>query len=363
MFVQIQEVPMRGNRLPRAVALLAGFAFIAGAADVAQQIKTEIQRVRDLASGVTPPQGFKDLKPYIEKTLKAAADDVAAGNVYAGLEKLEQASDMASGIRAAANDAAVVKGGLPAFEVELAKSRQRVSQAGPVAEGAPAAIRALAETARVKAAALLDGGRGFATSMQPKDGLFHLGEAEGLANFARFCAGLDQGRATQGIAVRPLTPELIALQDKTNAAFVPPRSIEKHSTFIGLNSAIKLARDLDEAKLYTGALYQYMDAVLQFGMLNASAPDASAQDALRKSIAAERRKAAASKRDDSIVLAWLGRAESAMGSSPSGDAWKAATVVMTEVLPAYYAALGAARPVQEPAGKAVEVTLVRWPYT
>jgi hypothetical protein len=347
----------------RATALLAGFVFAAGAADVAQQVRAEIQRIRDLTSSVTPDQRSKDLKSYIEKTLKAATEDVAAGNVYAGLEKLEQASDMAGGMRATANEPEVVKGGLPAFEVELKKSSQRVSQVNPVPPGTPAAIRAMAETARVKAAALLDGGRGFATSMQPKDGLFHLGEAEGLAGFARFCAGLGQERAAQAITVRSLAPELLALQEKTNAAFVPPRSIEKHSTFIGVNSAIKLARELDEAKLYSGALYQYLDAVLQYGMLNASAPDASARQALRKSIAAGRDRAAASKRDDSIVLAWLDRAESVTERSPSDDTWKGAGVVIAQVLPAYYAALGAPPTVAVRPGKAVEVTLVRWPYT
>jgi hypothetical protein len=288
---------------------------------------------------------------------------VAAGHLYSSLDKLAQASDLASGLHAAANDAAVVKGGMPAFEVEWKKASQRVSEITPVPQGTPAAIRALAETARVKASALLDSGRGFATSMEPKDGLFHLGEAQGLAEFADFCANVGQRRVGQPPAFRSLSPELEALQDKTDAAFVPPQSIEKHPAFIGLNSAIKLAKELDDAKLYPAALYQYLDAVRQYGTLNARPPDPSAQEALRAKIASERRRIAGSKRDDSIEDAWLDRAESAIANTPNADMWKAAAVLVEQVLPAYDAALGAPPAVAARPGKTVEVTLVRWPYT
>jgi hypothetical protein len=303
------------------------------------------------------------MRSYLDNSLKGATEDAAAGHLYSSLDKLAQASDMAYGLRATADDAAVVNGGMPAFEVEFKKTSQRVSQIHPVPPGTPAAIRALAETARVKASALLDSGRGFATSMEPKDGLFHLGEAQGLAEFADFCANLGQGRVGQLPQFRSLAPELQALQDKTNAAFVPPQSIQKHPAFIGLNSAIKLARELDEAKVYAAALYQYLDAVRQYGTLNARPPDASAQAALRAKIAAERHRIAGSKRDDSIEDAWLDRAESAIAHTPNEDMWKAATVLVAQVLPAYDAALGAPSTVEARPTKAVEVTLVRWPYT
>src|SRR5438309_900221 len=80
--------------------------------------------------------------------------------------------------------------------------------------------------------------------------IFYLGEAQGEAEFARFCAGLNLPRKGRAIALRSLLPELLALQEKTNAAFQPPRSIDQHPRFIALNSTLKLARELDAAKLY-----------------------------------------------------------------------------------------------------------------
>jgi hypothetical protein len=354
---------LRANALVHATVVLAGFVITASAGDVAKQIQAEIQRVRDLASSGTPDPRFKDLPSHVETTLRYATEDVAAGNTYSALEKLSQASDLVGGMRVASNDAAVVKGGMPAFEIEWKNASRRVSAIKPVPPGTPAAIRALAETAHVQAIALLDGGRGFATSMQPKDGLFYLGEAQGLVQFASFCADLDQGRAAKPLTVRSLAPELRVLQDKTDAAFVPPQSIEKHPAFIGLNSAIKLATELDDAKFYAGALYRYLDAVRQYGMLNAGPVSASAQERLRTTIAAERRKIAGSRRDDSIREAWLERADSAIAHTPNDDVWKAAAVLVGQVLPAYDAALGAPSAVEARPTKAVEVTLVRWPYT
>src|SRR5690242_16597691 len=204
-----------------------------------------------MASNGTVDPRFKDLKSHIDEILEAATKDLAAGSIYSSLDKLGQASDFLGGIRAAANEAEVIQGGLPAFEVERKRASRHVSEISPAPPRTPAAIRALVDTARVKAAALLDGGRGFATSMKPQDGLFYVGEAEGLAEFAGFCARLGANYSGQAANIRSVAPELRALQDKTDAAFVPPVSIEKHPSFIGLNSSIKLARELEEAKLYS----------------------------------------------------------------------------------------------------------------
>jgi hypothetical protein len=354
---------VRPNPLLRVSAALAALAAIGTGADIADQIRTEIQRVRELTAAVQPNPKFKDLRTYLDDSLKAATEELAAGRLYSSMDKLAQAADLAGGMKAAANDADVVKGGLPAFEVEFKKTSVSVTTNEPVSGNMSAAVRALAETARVKTPALLAGGRGFATSTHPQDGLFHLGEAQGQAEFARFCATLGRDPSKQPFAGRSLAAELHALQDKTDAAFVPPRSIEKHSTFIGLNSAIKLARELDAAKSYDGALYHYLDAVLQYGMLDAPLLDAAAKDAVRTALVAERRKIENSKRDDSIAEAFVERAESALSRTPGEDVWNGAAVIAGQVLPAYYTALSTAPVMERPAAKAVEITLVRWPYT
>ena len=112
---------------------------------------------------------------------------------------------------------------------------------------------------------LLEGARGFAVSMQPKDGLFNLGEAQGLAAFLAFCSTLHLPRKGTTYPLRSLMPEIEILQEKANTAFQPPRSIDLHTLFMSLNSALKQARELDATKHYSGALYQYLYALGYYG--------------------------------------------------------------------------------------------------
>jgi hypothetical protein len=160
---------------------------------------------------------------------------------------------------------------------------------------------------------------------------------------------------------------LQVLQRKTNAAFQPPQSIDLHSRFIALNSQLKLAQELDATRFYAGALYAYMEATRHYGMLREPPLDATKQAALKQELAAERKKLAASSGDNSLALLFLERAESRTahpdGSAPPADEWRGARVILDQVLPAYYAALKPAAPLERASGKTVDITLVRWPYT
>ncbi len=130
---------------------------------------------------------------------------------------------------------------------------------------------------------------------------------------------------------------------------------------------MKAARELDSSRAYAGALYQYLEAVRHFGMLDPAVPDAAKQATLRNALTEELKKVSAAKRDDSIAQIFLERAAGWLnkpeGAAPSPDEWRATQVVLQQVLPAYYAALKPTAPRQERAGRTATLTLVRWPYT
>jgi len=214
---------------------------------------------------------------------------------------------------------------------------------------------------------LLDGARGFATATGPKDGIFYLGQALGEIEFAHFCSTLRLPDGKRAFPLRSFLPELEALQTKTNAAFQPPKSIDLHTRFIALNSAIKLAKEADAGRDYAGALYQYLEAVRHYAMLDAPPVADSQHVVLKASLAAARKKLGASREDESIALLFIQRAESQIahydGSASIPDEWRAAQVIVERVLPAHAAAR---QPAARPSGKSprtVELTLVRWPYT
>jgi len=363
----------RRPRLLIPSVLVLAFVVPANSQDAASSIKGEIGRLQQsLKDKTISDPNFAPVGDMVNGSLRSSSQALDAGRFYLSLESLAQAEDLAGGARVIVDKAALAKSGLPAFESEWGTASLRLMVLDKEAhdrkwENAPVAIRALAEAAQGKAVPLLDGARGFATANGPSDGLFYMGEAEGEAQFARFCATLNVPLAKGSFPLRSFLPELQALQTKTNAAFQPPRSIELHSRFIALNSTIKLAEELDSTRFYAGALYQYLEAVRHYGMLDMPPLDASKQSKLKEELAAAQKKLAASPGDDSIAQLFIERAASqtvhADGSAPSADEWRSAQVIFDQVLPAYEAARRPASPLQTGSSKTVEITLVRWPYT
>jgi hypothetical protein len=360
-------------KLAFALAVFGVFTSPASGQNAKSQIKAEIDRLTSSLKEkpITDPD-YAPLGSMASQSLQGAAAALHSGKLYVSLEQLLQAEDFLQGARYPVEKSEAVKSGLPAFEVEWAKVSQILTAYDREVRqknwsASPAAVRALSETALGRSVPLLEGGRGFAVSTKPSDGLFYLGQAQGEAAFARFSATLSLPRNAVPYLLRSYLPELQKLQQKTNAAFKPPRSIELHSRFIALNSALKLAEELDAQKFYGGALYQYLEATRHFGMLSAPLVETARQSALKDAIASALQKLADSKQDDSIAQIFLERAASqiahADGSAPTADEWRSAQVILDHVLPAYREAQKPPAPLQLTSGKTVDLTLVRWPYT
>jgi hypothetical protein len=360
-------------KLAFVLAVFGAFTSLSKGQDAKSQIKSEIVRLQHSLkeTPITDPD-YASFGSMATQALQGSAAALESSKLYVSLEQLLQAEDFLQGARFPIEKAEAVKSGLPAFEAEWEKvSRILTADDRAVRQknwsASPAAVRALTETALGRSVPLLEGGRGFAVSTKPSDGLFYLGQAQGEAAFAQFSSTLPLSRNAALFPLRSFLPELQKLQEKTNAAFKPPRSIQLHDRFIALNSALKLAEELDAQKSYAGALYQYLEATRHFGMLDAPLVEAARQSALKDAIAAALKNLAASKQDDSIAQLFLERATSqtahADGSVSTPDEWRSAQVILDQVLPAYRAAQKLAAPIQLASGKTVDLTLVRWPYT
>ena len=363
------------SRLCKCILALAIFGApptLISAQDPKPQIKAEIDRLQhSLKEKPVSDPDFASVNSMVGDALKGAFEALDSGKLYLSLEKLLQAEDLLQGARVIEEKSEAVKPGFPAFEAEWEKASKNLAALDQEARQrnwtrAPVALQALSESAQGKSIPLLEGSRGFATSTKPRDGLFYMGQAQGNAAFAKFTSTVSLPRSPASFPLRSYLPELQKLQEKTNAAFKPPRSIELHSRFIALNSTLKLAEELDAQRFYAGALYQYLEATRHFGMLDAPALDAAQQTALKTDLAAARKKLAPSRQDDSLAQLFLERAESQTshtdGSSPTADEWRSARIILDQVLPAYFAARKPASPLQQASGKTVDITLVRWPY-
>ncbi|MEA2690801.1 MAG: hypothetical protein QOJ16_188 [Acidobacteriota bacterium] len=366
---------MRTNA-PLCRTLLFGilaFGISAGPAvsqDASSQIRGEIARLdRAVSSKPDSDPDWKGAKPSLAGALADARLSLAAGRLYRSLEELERAR---TSFRALESGRTAPKNGAPGFDAAWKKTSLELAaldgKALAKSWGAtPAAIRAVAETAEGRARVLLDASRAYAGVTSVGAGFYYIGEAKAAAESASYCSTLHAYRQAAPLPLRPIAPELRQLQERTVAAFKPPRSIERHGDFISLNATLKLAGELDAAKLYAGALYQYLDAVQQFKRLDFPVPDPARQSALRGNLAALHTRLANSKQDDSIAELFLERTEGILagrnGSAPSPDDWKNAAVIAEQVLPAYFAFLTPAPSQNLRASHTITVTLVRWPYT
>jgi hypothetical protein len=218
----------------------------------------------------------------------------------------------------------------------------------------------------------VEGGHGFAIlpdkekralSENYASALHYAGESKAQAQFNDFCYTLHLPRKTAAFPLRSISRELQQLQTHVMAAYRPPRSVKRHADFIRLNATLKLAGELDAAKLYAGALYQYLDATQQFAVFDAATPAAAKQSRLRKSLRKMSTYLGGSQQDQSIAQLFLERAEAGLTRSPGAAGWITVETIVEQVLPAYFAALKASPPSEHRAPAGVTVTLGRWPYT
>jgi hypothetical protein len=210
---------------------------------------------------ITSPD-FANAAANVDGLLKSATDALDGGMLYLSVERLAQAVNFANGVRTAEDKAEPVRSSLAAFQTEWNQASVSLTTVDRALRArdwsrAPAVVRAMSESALTRTSPLMSGSMGFATTTQPRDGLYYMGQALGEAEFARFCATLKLSRKTRAVPVRSMLPELQALQEKTNAAFKPPRSIDLHPRFIALNATIKLARELSRRQ--TGKTLYILD--------------------------------------------------------------------------------------------------------
>jgi Spy/CpxP family protein refolding chaperone len=224
----------------------------------------------------------------------------------------------------------------------------------------PAAVRATGEASLPQVKIFYDTSLEYARNTMPDAGLFYIGEARAQGELAALCRRLSESATGKAPPLRALGPELDALEARLLAAYQPPASIDRHSDFIGASSRLKEARELDAAGLRYGAMLRYLQTVQAVALLSpASAPVAA--EALPARLAELDRALAAPGVDHTIGRTFLESAQAELDERK--PALERAPAIVTQVLPAYFAALSPARPAPPRPPARVTVTLVRWPYT
>ncbi|HKQ97147.1 MAG TPA: hypothetical protein VJV75_04660, partial [Candidatus Polarisedimenticolia bacterium] len=315
---------------------------------------------------------WKGLKPEVDRLLGMVRNEIAAGRVYAGLERLADANRYLGGTAYRITHPAMSKD-LDGFMAGWSAAEAGMTAGEKAWRAAswsriPAAVRGLAEIEFGQSRHLYQAARDYAAADAPSSGAHYVGEAEAALDYARFCQTLTLERSPGEFAARSVAPEIAELDGRVVASYQPPRSIDNHSDFIRINGTLKMAGELDAAGLYHGSLLTWLRALRLFSALEAGWSQAPARpvETLRAEAAAvtERLRAPS---DGSVARLLQEQAESAIARATTPETapllMTAADVTLSQAVPAF-AALRTRKAVKAVEAKdQVRVTLLRWPYT
>jgi hypothetical protein len=338
------------------------------------------------ASGGNPrPEGLRELAAEVgeiakhpalgenaESVSKARDEAVAAidtGRLHLALEKLISPLEFGPGLIYRTEmtekiaDQAAFEAEWRAASTLVSEERRRAATESCLS--APAHVRAVAERALNRSARHYDAALAMARATEPSNGLFYLGRARSEIALQKICEQLATRGSIEQPSVRELAGELADLEQRTADEFGKPGAgTEKHGQFIVLNAAIKELIEMNDAGLYHGALYQYLKATLQLGLLS-DRPDAD-REALAKKVQALTQRFEMDGTDHGIVLAFLeGAAAQLENEGAEAGNLSAAKIIVEDVATAYAAVVGTTpkRPQPRVVEGQVAITLVRWPYT
>lgn len=283
--------------------------------------------------------------------LSSIRQNLEAGQLYLGLYRLQSVWAEVAAQDYAASKAELQQQGTAAFEkewqrlgLELSEKEKRLATTlSGRPSAAAAALVALAETSLTQVRPYYQSGRLYGLNTTIRDGLYYMGLAPALLDFAILCRELSLEGQGKPLKLRSLKQELVKLEALVVDSYRRLDSSDSQPQFIRLNSTLKMAVELDGEGRYAGALLKYLEATLLLNLL--SAPQMSAQDLPRlnqESRLMESRLKSAG--DNSIALIYLemarGAIEEGARGRPDAERLKRAAVIIDRVLPRYFEIVG-----------------------
>jgi hypothetical protein len=280
--------------------------------------------VRD---GVTRLVPEKDRAGVLDR-LKRAEAAAGSGRLYLALLELQAPFEMEGGYEVAVANANLKTP--EEFARKWKDSGEPAAQLRPDGRPRPIVVDALAASAQARGPATYRASRPYFEDSGAFGGLYYLGESHAVGRFAAFCRALEWPAAGTRPALRSIAPELNAFEASVVKAYESAEGANRQG-FIGVNIALKLARELDQRGELPGALLEYLRARYRFSIIGTPDPGADAAPRIQR----ERQSLAAGV-DHSIALLFLELAASnAENQAPPGP--RGAAAILDDVLPAYKA--------------------------
>ena len=333
------------------------------------QISLQIDRLEHAMKSAPASDSSADEAASLQQVRKA----LDAGYVYASLYGLEPAMLNIATLQYTLSKVGLESKGLEAFEKEwqrvgtqLKAEEQGLTDAK--LSSLPSAVRAMVEAAQVQSRTYYQAARLYGRETTPQYGLQYVGLSKGYLDFAVWCADLQFPNSPAWKGHSPGN-DIAGLEKEVIRNYSQPQALKQNEEFIGINSRLNFARELDKQGRWEGALQIYLNASLAYGLINPPSAGDLQLGALQEESKGLRNRLAAGHLDWSLgqmywEIAQLDLEGQADKKMDKADAIHAG-VILKEVLPRYLSYLEHSAPTASatPAAAQVTVTLVRWPYT
>jgi hypothetical protein len=330
--------PLRAYGAAAAVALLLAATPCRGQQ---AELAAGIARARQVAASLKV--GQQEAEAFASQL--ACADEAArSGQLFLSLHRMASPATLVGAFSFAAERASAAADEA-AFEREWQRiGKELEAHAKPAGGTLPAAARAIAQAARHQTEPLYRSSLLYGQNTTLDNGLIYLGLARSETELAGFVEGLPFRETRRPANLAPVAREIAALEAKVVEAY-GRAGADDRVKYPPINSALKLASELDRRGWVEGALYKYLEAAYTFGMLQAGDVEAGRADALAGEVASFVERFTKGPNDDSIGLLFAQIAQSALGPGCGADATTRAqrvAVVVDRVLPLYleYASKG-----------------------
>ena len=359
--------------LRRATAILPVLGGLCGLAAVPPEAKDPLAAEIDrwsayLQSNTSTDETWTQVKGAAGPLIQGAADALRDGRSQLALLRLATVRHYLSADRYLAGLSSGDLSNAAGLETEWTRvGRELRGDLGAVDPAAldgvrPASVRAIGEAAAPQVKVYYEASLEYGRNTVPRSGLFYIGIAQAQRELVSFCRALSRPSALAAPPLRPLSPELDALEGELLAAYRAPAAIDRHGEFIAASSMLKEARELDAAGLRYGAMLRYLQAALRLAPLRPPGKPLEAA-ALERRLQELDALLSSGGVDQSIGRLFLEAAQADVKSAAPGKSADTAQAIASDVLPRYFAALAPPRPEPVKPAPAVTVTLVRWPYT
>jgi hypothetical protein len=302
-------------------------------------IAAEAGRLKGLLAPLKLPAAEND--PYLEQ-LNRIERAAQAGNIFLSLFLLQQSATALPAYEYQNAKVDVEKGGLDALDREwrqlggvLEEKERRLSAAST--RRSPLVVDAIIERSLTQVQPNYQSGRLYAQQTKVEYGLFYLGRAKALLDFALFCRGLELPTSGAPTSMRSLAPELAELEREVLQAYRQVGATDQQNGFIRINASLKVAQDLEKEKRYSGALLQYLEVSRALDAVTSPSIANPPSDTLKSQLESFRARLSKGGADHSIGWLYWQMAQTAMspGEGGKGDPNQAA-VILRQVVPRYF---------------------------